>query len=300
VADDASLKDESVMVADINSLRAARGLSALTTDSRLTAIGRWWARQMAASGSLAHNPALAGQVPPEWQSLGENVGEGPVIGDIFTAFRNSPEHLQNMVNPLFNAVGVGVTQVGTVWTSVEFMQVPPGSIVTDGTSGPDWYRLAAAGGDVVSFGTAPGVLWTPVAGDGVQAIASTAQGGGYWLASADGSVSAFGDARAFASTNPAHLNQPIVGMAATPSGGGYWLVAKDGGIFAFGDAPFLGSTGATHVNQPIVGMAGTPSGGGYWLVAKDGGIFAFGDAPFLGSLAGHPVTRPVVGLVGGA
>ncbi|HEY5014453.1 MAG TPA: hypothetical protein VIK61_17345, partial [Acidimicrobiia bacterium] len=77
---------------------------------------------------------------------------------------------------------------------------------------------------------------------------------GYWLVAADGSVSAFGDAR---SSGPAHslrLVTPIVGMAVTPSGRGYWLVAADGGIFAFGDARFVGSTGGLHLRSPIVGM----------------------------------------------
>ena len=78
----------------------------------------------------------------------------------------------------------------------------------------------------------------------IVGIASTPDGGGYWLVAKDGGVFAFGDAHFFGSTGGMYLNQPIVGIASTPDGGGYWLVAKDGGVFAFGDAHFFGSMGA--------------------------------------------------------
>ena len=97
-------------------------------------------------------------------------------------------------------------------------------------------------------------------------MASSADGGGYWLVASDGGVFTFGDAGFYGSTGALRLNKPIVGMAATTDGGGYWLVASDGGVFSFGDARFYGSTGAIHLNKPIVGMAATPDGGatGWW------------------------------------
>jgi len=109
---------------------------------------------------------------------------------------------------------------------------------------------------------------------------------GYWVAGANGGVSAHGGVGFYGSAAGLRLSRPVVGMATTLTGRGYWLVASDGGIFAFGDAAFYGSTGAIRLNQPIVGMAATPSGRGYWLVASDGGIFRFGDAGFYGSAAG--------------
>ncbi len=78
----------------------------------------------------------------------------------------------------------------------------------------------------------------------IVGMASTADGGGYWLVAADGGIFSFGDATFFGSTGSLRLNKPIVGMAATPDGGGYWLVASDGGIFSYGDARFHGSAGA--------------------------------------------------------
>jgi len=128
------------------------------------------------------------------------------------------------------------------------------------------------------------------------AVASTPDGGGYWIAGANGAVDAFGDATSEGSAAGLSLVRPIVGMASTPDGGGYWLVASDGGIFSFGDAHFYGSTGAMRLNKPIVGMASTPDGRGYWLVASDGGIFAFGDAHFYGSTGTLRLNQPVVGM----
>ncbi|MGH9078939.1 MAG: Ig domain-containing protein [Acidimicrobiales bacterium] len=143
----------------------------------------------------------------------------------------------------------------------------------------------------VSAGPGPGTLAQPVVG-----LASTPDGGGYWVVDAAGSVMSFGDATFFGSTVGLPLNLPINHIVATPDGGGYWLVAADGGIFTFGDAGFFGSMGGIHLNAPVVDLAPTPTGRGYWLVAADGGIFTFGDAGFFGSMGGRPLNRPVVGL----
>jgi hypothetical protein len=130
----------------------------------------------------------------------------------------------------------------------------------------------------------------------VIGVAALPSGLGYWTASSDGAVRAYGSAVILGSMAGQSLNSPIVGIAATPDGGGYWLVAADGGIFSFGDAKFYGSTGALRLNEPIVGMAATSNGEGYWLVASDGGIFSFGDANFYGSMGGKELNQPIVGM----
>jgi hypothetical protein len=122
--------------------------------------------------------------------------------------------------------------------------------------------------------------------------------GGYWTATAGGTVTPHGGAPTLGSPalSGLRLSKPIVGMAPTPDGGGYWLVASDGGIFNYGDAAFYGSTGAIHLNRPIVGMAATRDGHGYWLVASDGGIFSYGDAAFYGSTGSIRLNRAIVGM----
>ncbi len=127
-------------------------------------------------------------------------------------------------------------------------------------------------------------------------IASSPDGGGYWLVASDGGVFSEGDAVFYGSAGAIHLNEPIVGIAPTPDGKGYWLVASDGGVFNYGDAGFYGSAGAIHLNEPIVGIAPTPDGKGYWLVASDGGVFNYGDAGFFGSAGAIHLNRPVVSL----
>jgi hypothetical protein len=154
-----------------------------------------------------------------------------------------------------------------------------------------WGQVAASLPASTSGAPSGSALAAPAVG-----IASTPDGQGYWLVSADGGVFAFGDANYFGSMGGKHLAEPIVGIATTPDGQGYWLVASDGGIFAFGDAPFAGSVGGHPLAKPVVGLATTADGHGYWEVASDGGIFAFGDAPFFGSMGGHRLAKAVVGM----
>jgi N-acetylmuramoyl-L-alanine amidase-like protein len=119
---------------------------------------------------------------------------------------------------------------------------------------------------------------------------------GYWTATADGRVLAYGNAEPFGSLQGASLSAPISGMAVTPSGKGYWLMGGDGGVFTYGDARFFGSTGAMKLNAPVVRLEPTPTGKGYWLLAADGGIFTFGDAAFFGSTGAMKLNAPVVGM----
>ncbi len=158
--------------------------------------------------------------------------------------------------------------------------------------------VALSGSD---FATALGLKsdWFSVANSRsspVVGMAPTADGGGYWLAAADGGVFSYGDAAFYGSMGGRPLNRPVVGTASTADGRGYWLVAGDGGVFSFGDAAFYGSTGDLSLVAPVVAMAATPTGHGYWFVAADGGVFAYGDAGFFGSMGGHRLDRPVVGM----
>ncbi len=290
--------DEQLFVTKLNDLRSSKGLPRLSVDPRLTDIARGWSGSMAAVNVMSHNPLLSSQAPSDWLKLGENVGYGPSVATLHDALVNSPPHYANMVDPKFNAVGIGVVASGsTLWVTQAFMQsnnvvVAAASVPVSGT---DWYRLAGAGGETHSFGAVAGLVGVGPRSP-IVSIASKAGGSGTWMAAADGLVYVQGDAGNFGSMSGKGLAQPIVGMAATPSGGGYWLVARDGGIFAFGDAKFYGSTGDIKLNQPIVGMTSSPTGNGYRFVAADGGIFAFGDANFFGSTGAIKLNQPVVGM----
>jgi ribosomal protein L24E len=166
---------------------------------------------------------------------------------------------------------------------------------------PSWAEILvdSSGSPALDFSWSSVTPYLP-SGEGLTAaavgIASTPDGGGYWIVSANGGVFPFGDASFYNDLSGIALTKPIVGIAATPDGHGYWLVASDGGLFAFGDAAFYGSMGGHYLTKPVVGIASTPDGHGYWEVASDGGIFAFGDAAFYGSMGGRPLNKPVVGI----
>jgi hypothetical protein len=114
---------------------------------------------------------------------------------------------------------------------------------------------------------------------------------GLQLASHDGGVFAFGNARFFGSLGGTRLNEPVTDIQATPDGQGYWLVAADGGVFAFGNAKFYGSMAATPPPNQVFHMAATATGAGYRFVAADGSVYAFGDAQFYGSLPMQQLSR---------
>ncbi|HMC53165.1 MAG TPA: CAP domain-containing protein, partial [Acidimicrobiales bacterium] len=292
--------DAAQFVSLTNQLRASQGLGALSVDPALTAMASRWSDQMAAAGTISHNPNLATQAPSDWQTLGENVGMGPSVTSIHDAFVASPHHYENLVNTSYAYVGVGVTiSNGTIFVTEDFMGTGgatpapvPLAVTLAGattTAQPGGYRMVTVGGQVLSYG-ATGPLGS--ANGPTSGAASTPSGRGYWLVSPSGGVFSFGDAAFHGSLGGIRLNQPIVGIAATPDGGGYWLVARDGGVFSFGDAGFHGSTGGIRLNQPIVGIAATPSGQGYRFVAADGGVFGFGDAAFYGSTGGIRLNQP--------
>jgi hypothetical protein len=157
--------------------------------------------------------------------------------------------------------------------------------------------MASSDGGVFSFGGVPfyGSMGGQHLNKPVVGMASTPDGGGYWLVASDGGVFSFGDAGFHGSTGNLKLVKPVVGMAADPATGGYWLVASDGGVFSFG-APFYGSMGGKPIPSPVVGMAATPDGGGYWLVDSEGDVFPFGNAHFYGSMKGTKLYKPVIGI----
>jgi hypothetical protein len=111
------------LTAMTNADRVSRGLRALSTAGDLQSLAQQRSDQMARSGVLAHTVNLGSKVSG-WQRLGENVGRGPTLQDIETAFMNSPEHRQNILDPAYTQLGVGVTFDGVkyFWVAVIFRQ----------------------------------------------------------------------------------------------------------------------------------------------------------------------------------
>lgn len=98
--------------------------------------------------------------------------------------------------------------------------------------------------------------------------------GGYWIAETDASVTPFGTAGTFPSSqHPAN----IVAIAATPSGNGYYLLGADKKVYAFGDARQRGDGGpdAEAVSIAVKPNATQPAGPGYWVLYSNGKVRAF-------------------------
>jgi len=114
--------EEAQFLALTNQLRSSLGIQQLTPQAQLTQVARQWSAQMAAAGTISHNPALTSQAPSNWTQLGENVGMGGAVDAIQTAFINSPHHYENLANGAYNYVGIGVVDSnGTIFVTVDFM-----------------------------------------------------------------------------------------------------------------------------------------------------------------------------------
>ncbi len=136
-ADEAT--DESRYVERINDLRVASGLEPVTVHPELVEQARDWASQLRANDQLSHASDLSIGVTAEWVKLGENVGVGPddQLPAIFDAFVASPAHFDNLMDPDFRFVGVGVVydDEGRMWTAHRFMAVTPSDdVVAAGTT----------------------------------------------------------------------------------------------------------------------------------------------------------------------
>jgi hypothetical protein len=154
---------------------------------------------------------------------------------------------------------------------------------------PGRYQVMAPTCEKGKAATAAFTVTTGAPGGGAAkyvGIAVTPDGQGYWLAQADGSVNAYGDAHSYGSLPAEKVSPatPIVGMARTYSDKGYWLVGADGHVYDFGDARSYGSLPAPEAAlAPVTGMAVTPDGLGYWLLSASGHVYAFGPARSAGS-----------------
>ncbi len=119
--------EEAQFLALTNQLRSTLGIQQLTPNAQMTSIARNWSAQMAAAGTISHNPSLTSQAPSNWTRLGENVGMGGAVQAIQTAFINSPHHYENLANGAYNQVGIGVVDSnGTIFVTVDFLTAPMG------------------------------------------------------------------------------------------------------------------------------------------------------------------------------
>jgi len=127
--------DESGFVASVNAARRSAGRPTYVASADLTSVARRWAQSMASSGSLRHNPNLAGQVSG-WRFVGENVGVGYDVRGLHRAFMASPAHRANVLDSDFSQVGIGVAYGGGRLWVAEVFRKPTASTAASAVRSP--------------------------------------------------------------------------------------------------------------------------------------------------------------------
>lgn len=112
-------------------------------------------------------------------------------------------------------------------------------------------------------------------GSSVVSIVPSANGTGYWLATDDGTLQAYGRA---ASLNAREPVQTLVGIAPAAGGRGVWLAGIDGRVSAVGRVPATPAAPGPRGVAGAVAIAGQPNGTGYRVLRADGLIESAGSA----------------------
>ncbi len=112
----------------LNQARTQRGLPPLEYSPQLREAARAHSQLLAARQKLSHQ--FRGEAPARdrlavtglhFDSDGENVGLNQTAEGAHQGFMHSPPHRANILNPGFNAVGIGVvTRAGNIWVTEDF------------------------------------------------------------------------------------------------------------------------------------------------------------------------------------
>jgi hypothetical protein len=115
----------------LNLERARNGLKSLQWDERLSAAATSHAAMLGKNQQLSH--VFPGE-PPLQQRLsavplalsGENVGVDSSIAGVHQGFMHSPPHRANILNPHYDAVGIGIVmRDGRYWVAQDFaLRIP--------------------------------------------------------------------------------------------------------------------------------------------------------------------------------
>lgn len=107
------------MITRHNNTRAAHGVNALGQDALLNQIAQTHAQYMASSGNMSHADAQglhvdgrATAVGYNWNAIGENIGYDTSSQHLYNGWLGSQDHFDNIVDPDFEDIGVGVVTTG--------------------------------------------------------------------------------------------------------------------------------------------------------------------------------------------
>jgi uncharacterized protein YkwD len=117
------------LLADINAVRAARGVAPLVISSQLQPAAASWAQHLADTGLLANNPRLRQTMNaacPGWRYIGEAVGVAgeSSADDLFHAYMRDADQRHTLLTRRVHAVGIATVATqedgSTVnWNAIE-------------------------------------------------------------------------------------------------------------------------------------------------------------------------------------
>ncbi len=117
----------------LNQERTRRGLEPLRMEPLLVAGARRHSQLMAEQGTLSHQfrgePDLNGRLAPtglHFDVSGENVAVNSSAAGAHRGLMGSPPHRENILNPRYNAIGIGVLRSGEqIWVTQDFVDSLP-------------------------------------------------------------------------------------------------------------------------------------------------------------------------------
>lgn len=100
----------------VNRSRVAHNREPLRQRDGISDVADAWARTLATTRVLKHNPQLTLDVN-NWTLIAENVGYGPDVTAIHESFMDSKSHRSNILDRRFKVIGVGKERdvLGTLW-----------------------------------------------------------------------------------------------------------------------------------------------------------------------------------------
>lgn|GEM_PF-387769 len=111
--------DEQRMIDLVNQERAKAGLAPLAVDMTLVDLARKKSQDMVANNYFSHTSPTYGDpftmmtnAGVSYRTAGENIAGAPTVDQAHAALMNSAGHRQNILNPNYNKIGVGVATGG--------------------------------------------------------------------------------------------------------------------------------------------------------------------------------------------
>jgi len=112
--------DEENMLDLVNTERVKAGVGKLTVDAKMTAIARAHSRDMFVRSYFSHLNPLDQTVGDRLEKaainftvVGENIAYAPDLATAQEGLMNSPGHRQNIVDPAFHRIGIGIIATNT-------------------------------------------------------------------------------------------------------------------------------------------------------------------------------------------